>query len=202
MEKKLKRETNENVSFNGGNSAVVLIEFQKQWTNKGLYNWLIKGQLRSRNVMENSISFVKGAREKGVKIIHAPLIIDPKNKKGWLAYLTFGKVFTKGKEKSEITKGVFESEDTIVSGRYAFDAFIGSDLERLLVDNRIENVFFCGFTSDQCIAKSMRTALKKGFNAIFVSDCTATMSGIFQKKTEKSFDGRVFLHKKILDMIK
>jgi hypothetical protein len=25
-------------------SAVVLIEFQNQWTGKGLYNWLIKGQ--------------------------------------------------------------------------------------------------------------------------------------------------------------
>ena len=61
-------------------SAVVLIEFQNQWTNKGLYHWLIKGQLTSRNVLANTITLVDEARKKGVKIIHAPLIIDPENK--------------------------------------------------------------------------------------------------------------------------
>ena len=71
-------------------SAVVLIEFQNQWTDKGLYHWLIKNQLTSRNVMKNTRALVDTARKKGVKIIHAPLIIDPEHKKGWLAWLTFG----------------------------------------------------------------------------------------------------------------
>jgi len=174
-------------------SAVVLIEFQNQWTAKGLYHWLIKGQLRSRKVLANTITLVAEARKKGVKIIHAPLIIDPAHKKGWLAWLTFGKVFTKGTLKAEIMEGLFKEGDILVTGRYAFDAFVGSDLEQVIADNDIESLYICGFTTDQCIAKTMRTAVKKGIDSYLVSDCTATMNGFFQWKTERKFHGKVVL---------
>ena len=180
-------------------SAVVLIEFQNQWTNKGLYHWLIKGQLTSRNVLANTITLVDEARKKGVKIIHAPLIIDPENKKGWLAWLTFGKVFTKGTWKAEITKGLFKEGDILVTGRYAFDAFVGSDLEQVIEDSDIETLLICGFTTDQCIAKTMRTAIKKGVDSYLVSDCTATMNGFFQWKTERKYRGKVVNHLKTID---
>ena len=85
----------------------------------------------------------------------------------------------------------FEKGDLIVKGRYAFDAFIGSNLCSILKDNNIENVFICGFTTDQCIAKTMRTMKKKGFNAVMVSDCTATLNSFFQEKTEKEFGDKV-----------
>ena len=168
-------------------SAILLVEFQKQWTKKGLYNWLIKKQLQKRKVLENTKKLVDNTREKGMKIIHAPLIIDPKNKKGWFARLTFGKVFTKGKKGNEISDGLFKKGDIIVKGRYAFDAFVGSDLEEILKENHIEKVYVCGFTTDQCVAKTLRTMHEKGINGIMVSDCTATLNSFFQKKVEKEF---------------
>jgi nicotinamidase-related amidase len=188
------------MNINKSNSAVVLIEFQNQWTEKGFFHGLIKEQLKSRNVLENTYTLVEKAREMGMKIIHAPLIIDPKKKKGWFAYLTFGKIFTKDTWKSEITDGLYEEGDITAKGRYSFDAFVGSDLEQLLKDNRIENVFLCGFTTDQCVAKTMKTALEKGFNCHVVSDCTATRNSSLQKKTEKSFRGKVVNHLEVLDM--
>ena len=151
-------------------SAIVLIEFQNQWTGKGLYHSLIKAQLTSRNVPANTITFVDEARKKGIKIIHAPLIIDPENKKGWLAWLTFGKVFTKDTWKAEISEGLFKEGDILVTGRYAFDAFVGSDLEQAIEEKSIKNLFICGFTTDQCIAKTMGTAIKKGIDSYLVSD--------------------------------
>ena len=172
-------------------SAIVLIEFQNQWTGKGLYNWLIKGQLTSRNVLTNTLTLVGEARKRGIKIIHAPLIIDPENKKGWLAWLTFGKVFTKGTRKAEIMEGLFKEGDILITGRYAFDAFVGSNLEQVVKDNSIETLLICGFTTDQCVAKTMRTSLKKGINGYLVSDCTATMNGFFQWKTERKFRGKI-----------
>ncbi len=179
-------------------SAIVLIEFQNQWTQKGLYHWLIKGQLKSRRVLENTSTLVDAARKNGIRIIHAPLIIDPENKKGWLAHLTFGKVFTKGSRKSEITPGLFAENDLLVEGRYAFDAFVGSNLEQLLNDHSIDTPFFCGFITDQCIAKTMKTAQTKGFNGYLISDCTATVNGFLQKKSEKRFRERVVDHQDVL----
>ncbi len=180
-------------------SAIVLIEFQNEWTGKGLYNWLIKGQLTSRNVLANTITLVDEARKKAVKIIHAPLIINPEHKKGWLAWLTFGKVFTQGTWKAEIMEGLFKEGDILVTGRYAFDAFVGSDLGQVIEDNDIETLLICGFTTDQCVAKTMRTAIKKGIDSYLVSDCTATMNGFFQWKTERKYHGKVVNHLKAID---
>ena len=92
------------------NSAILLVEFQKQWTEKGLYHTLIKKQLNLRSVMENTRRFVSKARDNEVKIFHAPLIIDPNHKKGLFAHLTFGKVFTKGKKGSELSDGLYQDE--------------------------------------------------------------------------------------------
>ena len=74
--------------------------------------------------MQQVNSLVDNTGKKGAKIIHAPLIIDPEHKKGWFAWLTFGKVFTKGTRKVEITEGLFKEGDILVTGRYAFDAFV------------------------------------------------------------------------------
>lgn len=152
--------------------------------------------------MQNSQALVKKTRSKGFKIIHAPLIIDPKNKKGWLAYLTFGNVFTRGTWKSELSEGFYEEKDHVVKGRYAFDAFIGSDLENILRENNVKNLFLCGFTTDQCVAKTMRTAIEKGFNCCLVSDCTATMNRFFQWKTERKFRGKIVNYVDIMNGLK
>jgi nicotinamidase-related amidase len=186
------------MSINKGSLAIVLIEFQKQWTEKGFYYRLIERQLKSRKVLENTHRLIKNARDKGIAVIHAPLIIDPKNKKGWLAHLTRGKVFTKGSWKSEITEGLYERGDLIVEGRYSFDAFKGSDFEELLKNNCLETLYFCGFTTDQCVAKTMKAALDKGYKCYLVSDCTAATNEAKQKKIEKKFHGIAIHHQDIL----
>lgn len=188
------------MSFNS-ESAIVLIEFQNQWTKKGLYYSLIKRQLESRNVLGNTLTLIKNARKNSMKVIHAPLIIDPANKKGYLAHLTFGKVFTKGTWKSSIADGFYNDGDILVEGRYAFDAFVGSNLEEILKKNNIENIFLAGFITDQCIGKTMKTGLDKGFNCYLVSDCTATINHLFQNKTEKAFADKVIDHQKIVGMM-
>ncbi len=102
---------------------------------------------------------------------------------------------------SENKKGLFKESDTLVTGRYAFDAFVGSDLEQGIKDNDIKTLFICGFTTDQCVAKTMRTAIKKGINSYLVSDCTATMNGFFQWKTERKYRGKVVNHLKAIDRL-
>ena len=73
------------MSFNSAeltpdNTAIVVIEFQKTWTEKGFFYWLIKNKLNSRKVLENTQQFLDKAREKGFPIIQAPLILDKSNK--------------------------------------------------------------------------------------------------------------------------
>ena len=179
-------------------SAVLLVEFQNQWTLRGSYHRLIRGQLTSRKVVANTKALVSAARRVGVAVIHAPLIVDPARKKGWLAHLTFGKVFTRGTWKSNITDGLLAEGDHVVHDRYAFDAFRGTDLEVMLRRLSVEHLFVCGFTTDQCVSRTLRTALDLGFDTHLVSDCTATLNGWLQRRAERRFGPRVIKHEDLL----
>ncbi len=184
--------------FPAERSAILLVEFQNQWTLRGPYHRLIREQLESRQVVANTEVLVTRAREWGARIVHAPLVVDPGRKKGWLAHVTFGKVFTGGTWKAAITEGLFEAGDHVVRDRYAFDAFTGTQLERMLRELSITHLFICGFTTDQCVSRTLRTALVKGFDGRLVSDCTATFSPWLQRRAEKRLGPRVVGHRELL----
>ena len=190
------------MQFNKNETAVVLVEFQKQWTEKGLFNRLIKHQLESRDVVKKTQRLVTKVREHGVTVIHAPLVVDPHRKKGWLAYLTFGKIFTRDAWKAELSPGLFENGYLVAQRQHynlrAFDAFFKSGLEQILNDHGIKNMFLCGFATDQCPAKTLRTALRRGYDPYIVSDCTATFNGFLQKSTERKHSERTVTSQELL----
>ncbi len=193
------------MNINISKTAVVLVEVQRQWTEKGLFNRLIRKQLETREVIKNTQRLVNEARDRGVTVVHAPLVVDAGRKKGWLAHLTFGKIFTKGTWKAELVRGLFSEGDIIARREHynlrGFDAFYKSDLEDVLKDRGITRVFVCGFATDQCPSKTLRTALRKGFDAYLVTDCTATFNGFFQKNAERKHGERVVRSHELLEKL-
>ncbi|VAW17572.1 hypothetical protein MNBD_BACTEROID01-709 [hydrothermal vent metagenome] len=171
-------------------TAILLIEFQKTWTEKGIFYKLIKKEYLSRNVLGNTVGLITAAREKGIKIIQAPLILDKEDRERYKETpfpARLLKRFTKGTWKAEFTDGVYNTTDIVVKGRCGFDACEGSDLEQILKESGIKNVYVCGFTTDHCVKATMNSLIDKGFNCILVSDCTAAKNNKLQKKIEKEF---------------
>ncbi len=169
--------------------AILSVEFQKSWTDKGFFNRLIKKELRRKDVINNTINLFNFARENGIKVIQAPLLIDKKDKnykKTPFPARLFGQL-TKGTWKAEFTEGVYKQSDIVAIGRYGFDATEGSNLEKILRENNIKTVYVCGFTTDHCIKETMNSLIEKGFKCIMVSDCTATRNNKLQKKIEIEF---------------
>jgi len=173
-----------------GKNAVILIEFQKTWTEKGIFHNLIKSEYHDRNVLSSTLSLLEAARANGLDVIHAPLIIDKKDKAQYkkLPFLPkFLRRFTRGTWKAEFTEGVHQTEDIVITGRTAFDATVDSNLEDVITQGNYDNLFFCGFTTDHCVSETMETLIKKRHNCILVSDCTATRNAKIQKKMEEKF---------------
>ncbi|MEW5815031.1 MAG: cysteine hydrolase [Spirochaetota bacterium] len=169
------------------NTAVILIEFQKTWTEKGLFHWLIKKEYESRSVLKNTIDFTQNARKNGIQVIQAPLILDKEDRERYKKIPLLPKLFrrfTKGTWKAEFTEGVYKETDTVVKGRCGFDVTECSDLEQILKEKGIKNLFFCGFTTDHCVEVTMKTLTVKGYNCILISDCTATRSNALQREVE------------------
>ncbi len=171
------------------NTAILLIEFQKTWTEKGIFRKIIKKEYEQRNVLSNTKKIVSEARKEGIIVIQAPLILDKKDKnyKKTPFPARLLKRFTKGTWKAEFTDGIYEETDIVVQGRCGFDACESSDLEQLLKQNDIKTIFVCGFTTDHCVKETMNSLIEKGFNCIMVSDCTATKNNKLQKKIENEF---------------
>ncbi|MBC8527069.1 MAG: cysteine hydrolase [Candidatus Cloacimonetes bacterium] len=184
------------------NTAVLLIEFQKTWTEKGVFYKLIKKEYESRNVLRNTINLITTARENGLKVFQAPLILDKsdKNYKKTPFPARLLKRFTKGTWKAEFSDGIYESTDLVIEGRYGFDATEGSNLEKVLRDNNIKTVFVAGFTTDHCVKETMNSLIDKGFDCIMISDCTATKNNKLQKKIENEFT--IITSEKLIDKIK
>ena len=171
-----------------GNTAILVVEFQKTWTGKTFFNRLIKKEYESRNVYGNTKKLLDFARTKSIEIIQAPLYLDKTDKENYKKIPFQPKLFrqfTVNTFKAEFTEGIYNPSDLVVKGRCGFDATECSDLEKLLSENNIENVFIIGFTTDHCVAYTMKTLTEKGYNCTFVSDCTAAMNNKKQVKVEK-----------------
>jgi len=175
------------VEFN--QAAVLLIEFQKTWTEKGIFNNIIKNEYVQRNVLSNTKKVIQKAREKGIKVIQAPLILDKTdvNYKKTPLPARLLKQFTVDTWKSEFTDEIYDNSDIVIKGRYGFDATEGSDLEQQLKLNNIKTVYICGFTTDHCVRETMNSLIAKGFVCIMISDCSATKNSKLQKKIEDEF---------------
>ena len=184
------------------NTAILLIEFQKTWTEKGIFRKILKKEYEQRNVLSNTKKLISEARKEGITVIQAPLILDKtdKNYKKTPFPARLLKRFTKGTWKAEFTDGIYEKSDIVVQGRCGFDACEGSDLEQLLKQNVIKTVFVCGFTTDHCVKETMNSLIGKGFNCIMVSDCTATKNNKLQKKIENEFT--IITSEQLIDKIK
>lgn len=182
--------TEKHIEKNNERTSILNIEFQKSWTDKGFFNKLIKSELETRDVVNNTVNLLNFARKRNIVIIQAPLLIDKKDKKykkmPFPARL-FGQL-TKGTWKAEFTQGIYKKTDIVATGRYDFDATKGSNLEEILKKNKIKTIYVCGFTTDHCVKETMNPLIKKGYKCIMVSDCTAARNNKLQQGIERQFE--------------
>ncbi len=89
--------------------------------------------------------------------------------------------------KSEFTPGIYHPSDVVIKGRYGFDACRGSNLLSTLRQSGISLIIFCGFTTDQCVARTMKSLSREGFRCFLASDASATIFRRQQKRVEARF---------------
>ncbi|NOX35529.1 MAG: cysteine hydrolase [Deltaproteobacteria bacterium] len=170
--------------------AIILIEFQKTWTERSFFHKLIRKQYESKNVYQNTLELLEVARKKDVLIIQAPFILDKNNKEKYKQIpfppKLFGQ-FTANTWRAEYTNGIYLKTDIEVSGRSGFDACMGSNLQQILKKHNIKKLYFAGFTTDHCVADTMDTLISDGYECTLISDCTATRNNRLQNKIEKKY---------------
>ncbi len=176
--------------LNNSKIAIIVIEFQKTWTERSFFHKLIKKEYESKNVYQNTKQLLEVARKNGFTIIQSPFILDKNDKEKYknIPFLPklFGQ-FTANTWRAEYTDGIFHKSDIEVKGRTAFDNTVDSNLQEIIKNNKTEKIYFVGFTTDHCVAETMDTLISDGYECILVSDCTAARNSKIQQKTENKY---------------
>jgi len=173
-----------NSPYKSSKTALVMIEYQNEFaTEGGKLHEGVKPVMESNNMLANSVAVCAGARAKGAKIIHCAIMFkedmsdNPNKNLGILKGCSDAKLFVEGTWNADFCDDMKPQEgDIICNGKKGLDAFPGSELQQILVDNGIENVVLGGFLTNCCVESTMRTACEKGFNVVTLTDCTATNS--------------------------
>lgn len=172
------------LSFNPDETAVVLIEYQNDFTSPGgkLYD-AVQPCMESTNMLENSQKLVAAAREAGCKIIHLPIVFEEghneigKNPYGVLAGVKEGKAFQAGEWGSQICESMTPlSDDIVVKGKTALCGFHSTNLDFIMRQNEIKNVVLGGFLTNCCVESTMRQAYELGYRVYTLKDCSAATS--------------------------
>jgi len=165
-------------------TAVVLIEFQNDFTSQGgALHGAVEDVMESTNMLENTKKLVEDARDAGATIIHAPIrfadgyheITD--HPYGILAGVVDSKAFVKDTWGADIVEDLApKADDIVIEGKRGLDTFASTNLDFILRSKGIKTVVLGGFLTNCCVESTMRTAYEHGFDVITLTDCVAATS--------------------------
>lgn len=172
------------MSFDPKTTAVVLIEYQNDFTSEGgVLHGAVSGLMSETNMLGNTVSMVASARDKGATIMHAPIMFAPgyaelsRHPYGILKGVVDGKAFEKGSWGAGIVDVLAPTEtDIVIEGKRGLDTFASTNLGFILHNIGIRTVALGGFLTNCCVESTMRTAYENGFEVVTLTDCMAATS--------------------------
>jgi nicotinamidase-related amidase len=165
-------------------TAVVLIEFQNDFTSEGgALHGAVAGVMEETGMLENTRALVEAARAAGVMIVHAPITFAAgygeisSHPYGILKGVVDSTAFVKGEWGAEIVDTLApKAGDVIVEGKRGLDTFATTNLDFILRARGITTIALGGFLTNCCVESTMRTGYEKGYDVITLSDCVAATS--------------------------
>jgi nicotinamidase-related amidase len=170
--------------FDPKRTAVVLIEYQNDFTSEGgVLHDAVRGVMESTGMLDNTRALVEAARSAGATIVHAPITFAPgygelsEHPYGILKGVVDSTAFVKGEWGAEIVDALAPQQgDVIAEGKRGLDTFATTNLDFILRARGIDTIALGGFLTNCCVESTMRSGYEKGFHVITLSDCVAATS--------------------------
>ena len=172
------------MSLNPQHTAIILIEYQNDFTSEGgALHEAVRNVMESTGMLQNTRRLVDAARAAGVTIVHAPIEYVPGYRElalhpyGILKGVVDATAFVQGKWGAEIVDTLAPQEgDLLLEGKRGLDAFATTNLDFILRGRGITTLALGGFLTNCCVESTMRSGYEKGYHVITLSDCLAAMS--------------------------
>ena len=169
---------------NPEHTAVVLIEYQNDFTSEGgALHGAVQGVMDETGMLDKTRALVEAARAAGATIVHAPITFVPgygelpQHPYGILKGVVDSTAFVKGEWGAEIVDSLAPQEgDVVVEGKRGLDTFATTNLDFILRARGITTIALAGFLTNCCVESTMRTGYEKGYEVITLADCVAATS--------------------------
>jgi nicotinamidase-related amidase len=175
---------NKEVPVDASKTAVVLIEYQNDFTTEnGALHAAVKDTMDATGMLANTGKVVEVARAAGVTVVHAPIqfaagyheLTD--HPYGILKGVVDTNAFVKGSWGAEIVDDVKpQGGDIILEGKRGLDAFASTNLDFILRSKGITSIALGGFLTNCCVESTMRSAYERGYEVVTLTDCVAATS--------------------------
>jgi nicotinamidase-related amidase len=165
-------------------TALVLIEFQNEFTSEGgVLHEAVRPVMEATGMLDNTRDLVAAARAAGVVVVHAPISFAPgylelsRHPYGILKNVVDGNAFVKGSWGADIVDALApQPGDIVVEGKRGLDTFASTNLDFILRSKGITTIALAGFLTNCCVESTMRTGYENGYQVITLTDCTAAVS--------------------------
>lgn len=165
-------------------SAVVLIEFQNDFTSEGgALHGAVEEVMAKTEMLANTRRVVEAARAVGVTVMHAPITFAPgygeltDHPYGILKGVVDGECFVKDSWGAAIVDELAPQEgDIVIEGKRGLDTFASTNLDFILRSKGITDVTLAGFLTNCCVESTMRSAYENGYQVRTLTDCMAATS--------------------------
>jgi nicotinamidase-related amidase len=165
-------------------TAVVLIEFQNDFTSEGgVLHGAVSEVMDSTKMLDNTKALAGAARDAGATVMHAPITFAEGYNEisahpyGILKGVVDGKAFVKGSWGAAIVDDLAPADgDIVIEGKRGLDTFASTNLDFILRSKGITTIAIAGFLTNCCVESTMRSGYENGYKVITLSDCLAATS--------------------------
>ena len=167
-----------------GRTAVVLIEFQNDFTSPGgALHGAVEGVMESTDMLANAKRVAEEARAAGATVIHAPITFAEGYNEitdhpyGILKGVVDNKAFVKDSWGADIVEDLTpQDDDIVIEGKRGLDTFASTNLDFILRSTGVTKIALGGFLTNCCVESTMRSAYERGYDVITLTDCVAATS--------------------------
>jgi len=172
------------MSIDPAKTAVVLIEYQNDFTSEGgALHGAVEGVMEKTGMLANTERVVEAARSAGATIMHAPIMFAKGYKRDQRAPLRHPQ---RRRRRECIRQGHVgrcdhrrtrpQDGDIVIEGKRGLDTFASTNLDFILRSKGISTIVLGGFLTNCCVESTMRSGYENGYEVITLSDCVAATS--------------------------
>jgi nicotinamidase-related amidase len=172
------------MSIDPKTTAIVLIEFQNDFTTEGgVLHGAVSDVMDKTGMLDNAKQVVEKARAAGATVMHAPITFAEGYNEisahpyGILKGVVDGNAFVKDSWGAAIVDDLTpQAGDIVIEGKRGLDTFASTNLDFILRSKGIKTIVLGGFLTNCCVESTMRSGYENGYEVITLSDCVAATS--------------------------